>query len=228
MTARILTPPNFDDLTGRRFNRLVVVSRAPSTLNGHARWNCRCDCGSAKVAKATNLKRSEVQSCGCLRSETVATNRLVHGQCRRRGRKTKEWQTWNAMIRRCYDKRDGSYFRYGGRGIRICDRWRNSFLAFFKDVGVAPSKGHEIERIDNDGNYEPMNVRWATHREQCNNRRTTRLVTAFGQTLSLADAVRRFGIVGYGTVQARIKYGVNPESALTASLRSPEVKRKAA
>jgi hypothetical protein len=136
----------------------------------------------------------------------------------RHGHKTKadtspEYITWRNMIGRCSNPRGTSYPRYGGRGIEVCERWRADFLSFFADMGPKPSPQHSIERIDNDGNYEPGNCRWASLSEQANNRRSSRLIEHAGQRKTLVQWARASGI-GVSTLHLRLRRGVPMERAL--------------
>lgn len=144
---------------GQRFGKLVVVRKVESDRLWKAFWLCRCDCGREKAIRVDHLKRGAVQSCGCFRDQRLKSGlRLKHGDSRR-DEHTSEYRTWIKMLNRCYDANDKAYHRYGGRGITVCDRWRNSYEAFLADMGRRPSDSHSIDRTDNDGNYEPATDR---------------------------------------------------------------------
>lgn len=163
--------PKAADLTGTRFGRLVVVSRA-EYKGGQPAWYCLCDCGQGKVCLGTNLKSGKSQSCGCLRNEMVSERSLKHGNRRGVGKTSREYETWCSMIGRCETDTNTSYHNYGARGITVCERWRSSFDNFLADMGERPSPKHSLDRIDVNGNYEPSNCRWVTKEEQMRNRRT--------------------------------------------------------
>lgn len=125
-----------------------------------------------------------------------------------------EFRIWRAMILRCTSPNSQQYVNYGGRGISVCDRWRNSFQDFISDVGWRSSAAHSLDRINNDGNYEPGNVRWATRREQSNNRRANRIVEYRGERMTLANAIRAAGVVSIRVARSRLRYGWPLEIAL--------------
>lgn len=147
----------FQDITGQRFGRLIVLSLYRRGSSGvHSRWLCLCDCGQTRVASGSSLKRGRTTSCGC--------GRITHGSW---GSPT--YRSWHMMLQRCTNPRNTHYAYYGGRGITVCERWLK-FENFLADMGERPL-GTSIDRIDVDGNYEPGNCRWATPKQQMNNRR---------------------------------------------------------
>lgn len=153
---------SFKDLTGLRFGRLLVEKY----LNHRERsvvFRCICDCGSAINVTSGNLKSGGTKSCGCLMKDRP--KRTIHGDLG-----SKEYSTWGNIKARCHNKNSPNYYRYGGRGITVCDRWLQSYKNFLEDMGRAPSPQHTIDRINNDGNYEPSNCKWATQKEQASHR----------------------------------------------------------
>lgn len=197
----------FKDLSGRRFGKLLAKERVYRNKR-HTEFRCVCDCGSETVVESYTLQKGLSQSCGCTRSEVKP--RLKHGMS-----KTKEHRTWCKIKDRCCNTRDKKYADYGARGIRVCDAWINDFEQFFRDVGPAPSPSYSIDRINNDGNYEPGNCRWATHVEQANNKRNNALYEYGGGTFTAREIVRRHAVHGdIKRFKDRVEKGWSVEMAL--------------
>lgn len=162
------------NLIGQRFGALMVVERyAENTRLGKSKWLCRCGCGTEIVAVSGNLTHGNTKSCGCMKAAWCGGVKTSHGMSRHRGGapSAPEYNSWCGMIARCENPNAPKYADYGGRGITVCDRRRDSFETFFEDMGPRPTPGHSIDRIDVDGNYEPGNCRWATAKVQANNQR---------------------------------------------------------
>lgn len=187
---------------GAVFNRWTVLSEAGTNP---VRWLCKCSCGTEKVVRATSVKTGNIKSCGCLPIDKS----FKHGMTG-----TNIHARWVAMRARCNNKGSSGYERYGGRGIKVCDRW-NSFELFYQDMGLPPSPEHSIERIDNNGDYSPENCRWATRREQQGNTRFNKHVWLDGERVIVSEAARRLGITP-ASVRKRIATGKLTASAQEA------------
>jgi len=194
------------DLKGKRFGRLVVVERAGSLLN-KAVWRVSCDCGQGKIVIGSSLIKGVTRSCGCLKRDVNAVVNRTHGLSYSR-----TYRVWAGIKGRCSCPTQTNWEHYGGRGIQMCTRWHR-FENFLTDMGEAP-QGSTIERVNNNGNYEPTNCRWASMKEQCRNRKTTRLIEFAGQTLCLVDWAAKLNIA-YMTLVSRLNRGWTTEQALT-------------
>ena len=152
----------FINLIGERFGRLVVESQVSGRFSAGSKWYCKCDCGNVTKVFSNNLRRGTTTSCGCFHDEVTGNINRTHGLTN-----TPVYQAWNHMNQRCYNPNDSKYYRYGGRGITVCDQWRYSFENFLSDMGHKPiGVKTSIDRINNDGNYEPSNCEWATYFKQ--------------------------------------------------------------
>ena len=157
------------DLSGQRFGLLVAKNKTCSDKSQKMVWNCICDCGNETLARTADLINGHTTSCGCRRRKSIIKASTKHGL-----RHTKTYSKWISMKQRCFNPNNHRFDDYGGRGITVCDEWKNSFEAFYYYVSKLPhfnEAGYSLDRINNDGNYEPDNVRWATATEQANNKR---------------------------------------------------------
>jgi len=165
------------DLSGQKFNRLLVIEdTGKRRKNGTIIWLCKCDCGNFIKTSKDNLDRA-TKSCGCLQKEITGQRSKGNSYCLKHGhwsggKASRTWKSWNSMKHRCLNENAPNYKYYGGRGITICDRWlnKNGFENFLEDMGERP-EGTSIDRVDNEGNYQPSNCKWSTPKEQINNRR---------------------------------------------------------
>lgn len=200
------------DLTGKIFGRLTVIKREENDRFGGSMWLCECECGKRKILSGGELRRGNVSSCGCLSAELASKRLYKHGFSR-----DKIYSDWSRMKRRCYGESQYNKRRYSERGITVCDKWRNDFQSFYDDVSCLPNfgePGYSLDRIDNDGNYEPGNVRWADSVTQANNRQNNVMLTYNGETHSKAEWARKLDIP-YSRLQWRLLNGWSIEEALT-------------
>lgn len=200
------------DLTSNIYGKLTVINRADNK-NKKVFWNCVCECGNTKTISRDSLMSGGTDNCGCLAHERRSKSKTKHGKSVRT-KTTKEYRAWVKLKSRCYIKSDTGYKRYGARGIKVCDRWINSFVNFSLDMGKCPSKYHSIDRVDNNGDYSPQNCRWATVSEQANNRRNNRIVEFNGLKMTCAQWERHL-LLPHHVVSKRLYYGWSIEEALT-------------
>jgi len=185
------------DITGLKFGKLTAIKengfdKSPSRK--HIRWDCKCDCGNILNVRLNALRTGGVKSCGCL-----MVGNIKHGM-----KHTKEYETWSRIKARCYNTNNPDYFLYGGRGITVCSQWLESFENFYNDMGERPLNCNSIDRIDNNGNYEPSNCRWSDIKTQARNKRNNRTYELNGLKMCMADWAKHLGI-SFATLDERLK-----------------------
>lgn len=200
------------DLTGQRFGRLTVIELHSAAMHGtNRRWLCKCDCGGEKIVTSSRLLQGRTRSCGCLRKETASQNGKK--QARHGMNRTRLYNIWGSMLKRCRCERDNAYPLYGGRGIKVCDSWYR--FDNFRDWAL--SNGYRddltIDRKDNDKGYTPENCRWSTMREQSNNKRTNHNISINGSTHTIAEWSVISGTKRV-TIHARLRRGWTEEQAV--------------
>lgn len=198
------------DLTNQRFERLTVIELSGQDKHGHALWLCKCDCGNEKIIMSSNLIRGLTKSCGCLQDESRTKHNMLN---------TRIYKIWEEMKCRCFNKNYKRYHDWGGRGIKVCDEWKNSFQAFYDwSMKHGYKDNLSIDRIDNDGNYEPSNCRWATCKEQNRNKRNNRLITYKGETHCLSEWVEILNL-SKSAIEGRLKRGWSVEKTFTTEVK---------
>lgn len=209
------TSKSFQNLTGKVYGRLLIKSFVGKIMPpyGKARyfWECLCDCGKTVILVGGYFKYAGTRSCGCLHSEVASRAASTHRQS-----KCSEYRIWSGIVQRCTNIKNQAYSDYGGRGIKVCERWR-VFENFIADMGPRPSPEYSIDRIDNNGDYEPSNCQWSTQLQQMGNTRNSRLLTLNGTTLCVAEWERTLGFPK-GIIHNRLRYGWNNERALTENV----------
>lgn len=205
---------------GERHGRLVALERVGQDAWRAALWRFKCDCGNRDyVARPDQVRRGLILSCGCHKSEVHAErmrSRSTHGFTRR-GLLLNEYRSWQGMNARCNNPNAPNYEWYGGRGIKVCEKW-GDFRAFLMDMGFKPAAHYSIGRIDNDGHYCPENCRWETPKQQSRNQKTNVLVNFDGQSMCLQDACDRAGILR-NVVEARLRRGWTTDRALSVPVK---------
>lgn len=201
---------NDDKWIGQKFGRLTVIGFTYSSDRHKWAWVCRCDCGTEITAWPYLIKNGHTSSCGCLQKDRARAGNTIHGKTY-----TRLYSIYNGMKSRCFNSNQEAYKDYGGRGITICEEWLSSFESFYDwAITHGYQDGLSIDRIDNDGNYEPSNCRWATRPAQQRNTSRTNLITIDGRSQSLTDWAKERGL-NYHTVSYRIhQKGMSPEQAL--------------
>ena len=199
------------NLIRQKFERLTVVSLAGKNKYRDSLWLCRCDCGNERIVKGGNLKRGRTKSCGCLKRQLVAERSTTHG-----GNGTLEYTSFKHAKTRCTNPNSKNFHDYGGRGIKFLF---NNFEEFFADIGPRPGKEYSLDRINNEGNYEPGNCRWATMKIQSRNKRTNRYLSYQNETLCAKDWAEKLGL-NYRTINKRLRNGWSVEKALSTPIRA--------
>ena len=202
------------NLTQHRFGKLVALEPIGKDKHNRILWRCKCDCGNEKIVAASALRSGNTASCGCLHDELFMQNRIRHDKHGERN--TRLYRIWSGMKQRCYNPGHHKYHRYGGRGIEVCEEWRDSFETF-RDWALANGYRDDltIDREDNDGSYSPENCRWATTKEQANNVSYNLVFNHKGEEKTLKEWAREYGI-NYHTVYSRIfRQGWDFERAIT-------------
>ena len=213
MARRLILEP------GQRFGLLMVICLHERTANG-SYWKVRCDCGNETIARGSALNNGYTISCKCRMRRTAAERCMKHGYASRDHSKRHElYASWVAILARCETPSHKNYGTYGGRGIHVCERWHD-FTKFVDDMGPRPSRSHSIDRIDNNGNYEPGNCRWATYAQQSRNTRRNIWVSHNGETLTMTDWANKHNL-SVPTLKARLKRGWPIERALTTPCSTP-------
>lgn len=210
----IPTSSTFQDLTGRVIGSVSVIGFVGSNERRQAKWLCRCKCGKEIITWQKVLVRGFHAGCGCWRAGQGTT----HGMSR-----TPTYSSWQRMIDRCTNAKNKHFENYGGRGVVICHRWRISFKNFLDDMGIRPD-GTSLDRVNNDGNYEPGNCRWATRSQQQSNRRVNHLITINGETRTITQWSLVSGI-STCTISSRIRLGWKHEDAVFMALNQGHYRR---
>jgi len=199
------------DMTNMKYGRLFVESRADNRRKKIARWNCVCDCGAKVVVDGARLRNGNTKSCGCYKRERTSEIKATHGHCKNR-KDSKTYTSWRGMVDRATNPNHKSASYYMLRGITVCDRWQ-SFENFLADMGERP-EGMCIDRIDNNGNYEPGNCRWVSHRINCNNTSKARKIDFHGYKVSLSKLASLTDIPRRTLLRRLKKYGWDVKKAM--------------
>ena len=203
------------DISGMRFGKLEAIERVGSDKHRHSTWLCKCDCGNEIVVRSDSLIRGLQVSCGCYNIEQIRNRSITHGKAN-----TRLYNIWRGIKKRCFVESEVFYKDYGGRGITICDEWKDDFEMFYEwSMQNGYREDLTIDRIDVNGNYEPTNCRWATLIEQQNNTRKNRFLTFNGERHTIAEWSRVTGISVQRKSHRLNGLGMSVERALTEKVR---------
>lgn len=205
------------DMTGKTFGSLVAIACAGIGSDGKYQWRFACECGKEFTACGSKVRRGEVITCPECSMERVRLSHIKHGRAR-----TPEHRAWSHIKSRCFNQKVPEYKHYGGRGITMCQRWIDSFENFLADMGSKPSKLHSIDRIDNNGNYEPSNCRWASFNEQANNKRSNRLVIINSKSKTMSEWATENGL-NREIVHKRLRRGWSGESLIASPMQAQKI-----
>ena len=204
------------DISNQRFGRLTAIEKS-TNICGKTAWKCVCDCGNIAYVTTSNLTCNRIRSCGCIKQELLMRRNITHNQ-----RHTRLYEVWKGIKQRCYNPKHRAYHNWGGRGIKMCEDWKNNFQSFYNwsyANGYSPENQKDeknkltIDRIDVNGNYEPSNCRWVTRKVQASNMRTNKLITINGETHCIAEWCRIYN-VHTSNYYKKINKGMSPEEAL--------------
>ena len=202
------------DLHNKKFGRLKVI-KLERIKNNRALWLCRCDCGNMCVKASSNLLSNGTKSCGCIHREQLIERNKTHNYSH-----TSLYNRWKTMKVRCSDENCVAYKNYGGRGIKVCDEWKNDFMSFYKWAILNGYKEElTIDRINNNGDYEPDNCRWVSRANQNRNFRKNHMITYNNETLCLTDMAKKYNITNKA-LSYRLQKGWDIEKALTTPMKN--------
>lgn len=207
------------NLKGKIFGRLLVLKMAGKDKHRNILWTCQCECGIIKNISGVGLRTNQTKSCGCYHRDIVSKpniSSITHGKSI-----SKIYNIWHGIKLRCYTKSSTSYKNYGGKGIIVCEEWKNSFEQFYKDMGDIPFEKAQIDRIDNNGPYSKENCRWVTSKQNCFNKSNNKYLTYKGETKLLIDWAIQYNFQRY-TITNRLQQGWTIERIL----ETPERRRK--
>lgn len=203
-----MTDIKVSELSGKKIGRWNIISKNGRNRNGDLLYKCVCDCGTERDVIGTSLKIGGTNSCGCLAAELFSKRQKTHGLT-----KSSEYKIWNGMKNRCYNEKTINFSDYGGRGIKVCDRWKNSFENFLLDMGKRPTDDHSIDRKDVNGDYCPENCKWETEYNQQRNKRNVRFFAYYGKMLTIPEIAECEGIET-STLRRRIDKGMSLHDSL--------------
>lgn len=201
----------FKDLTGQKFTNLTAIERDFSKTS-RVHWLCKCDCGNIRSVISKDLISGHSKSCGCLKIEALVKRSTTHNMGH-----SSEYKIFYDMLKRCHNPNSSHYHNYGGRGVSVCEEWRESFELFYTHIGPRPSTAHSVDRIDNNLGYQPGNVRWSTDIEQANNKRNTTRLSYNNMTMTLREWSEYTGIK-LRSLRCRVDRGWSAERILTTPI----------